>query len=178
MTRVRFMIADGEKIVATYNVKIVEEGKGEAFGETDNPKDCAVLLRKELRVNKDFPSVILFNYGYADDKAPEPETKKRDWGKNYTDILREEKAQEKAKAKEVAQNTDVDGEEVNNMSKKQDAGTPATPATPEVKKVSVASIIVANKDKSFEEIVKIVKAQRPDVADSTIKVQYNKAKKG
>lgn len=174
MTRVSFKLTNGAKIVATYNVKIVEQDKEIAYGETDAPLDCAILTRTEMKYSDAFPPAIMFGYEYADDKPPE--LSKRDWGKNYTDVLKEEKAQEKAKPKAVEQNTETDGEEVNHMSKKQD--TAATPATPEVKKVSVASIIVANKDKSFEEIVKIVKAQRPDVADSTIKVQYNKAKKG
>lgn len=169
MVRVRFELKDGVKIVATYNVKIVEEKEGEVFGETDNPKDCAVLTRKELRINEDFPPIIIFGYMYADDKPPNLEVKKRDF-KSYTDVL---KTLRSVKTKEVAQDTNLNEKEVDNMTKKQDEGT----TTPETKKVSVASIIAANKGKSFEEIVKIVKTQRPDVADSTIRVQYNKAKK-
>ncbi len=180
MTRVSFRLLDGAKIVAAYNVKIVETDKEVAYGETENPKDCAVLTRTERRYNDSFAPSVIFGYEYADDKAPE--IKKKDYGRNYSDILREEKEEEKKKpkVKVVEANTEVNGEEVNNMSKDK-AATPATPATPKAeapKKVSVASIIVANKEKSFEEIVKIVKAQRPDVSDSTIKVQYNKAKKG
>lgn len=173
MVRVSFRLVNGAKIVAVYNVRITETHEDVAYGETENPDDCAVLTRTERRYNDFFSPSIIFGYEYANDKIPE--IKKKDYGRNYSDLLREEKEEEKRQAKTKV--IETNREEVHRMSKDK-AATPETPKAEAPKKVSVASIIAANKEKSFEEIVKIVKEQRPDVADSTIKVQYNKIKKG
>lgn len=155
LIRVEFKLAENEKPVGWYNLNIVQEIGDKVIADTHNFHDCALFTRKEILYNHDLPPIIIFNHLYPNDTPAKIQEKPK---KRKEEIFMTE-------TKEVKTQTAPTDEQA----------TPKT-TTPQ-KKESVYSIISKHKDKTKEEIKKIVKELRPDVSDVTINIQFNKVKK-